>query len=30
MMGIVSGFISYAFTGNFFFGIFWWRRLYSR
>ena len=22
MMGIVSGFISYAFTGNFFFGIF--------
>jgi len=23
MMGIVSGFISYAITGNFFFGIFW-------
>ena len=23
MMGIVAGFISYAATGNFFFGIFW-------
>ena len=24
MMGIVSGFLSYAITGKFFFGIFWW------
>ena len=23
MMGIISGFLSYAITGNFFFGIFW-------
>jgi len=29
MMGIVSGFISYAFTGNFFFGIFWWLKQFS-
>ena len=24
MMGIIAGFISYAVTGKFFFGIFWW------
>ena len=30
MMGIVSGFISYAFTGNFFFGIFWWPKFFSQ
>jgi len=29
MMGIVSGFISYAITGNFFFGIFWWLKHFS-
>ena len=30
MMGIVSGFISYAFTGNFFFGSFWWLKFFSQ
>ena len=29
MMGIISGFISYAATGKFFFGIFWWLRHFS-
>ena len=29
MMGIISGFISYAATGKFFFGIFWWLNFFS-
>jgi hypothetical protein len=29
MMGIIAGFISYAATGKFFFGIFWWLNFFS-
>ena len=28
MLGIIAGIISYALTGNFFFGIFWWLDLF--
>ena len=30
MLGIVAGFLSYALTGKFFFGVLWWQNLYSR